>query len=40
MTNEDLWSKVAQPGRLNDQQHIEMMNKLLRAYASEVSNKK
>ena len=39
MTNEVLWSKVAKPGRLNDAEHIELMNKLFRAYASEVSNK-
>ncbi len=40
MTNEQLWSKVAKPGRLDDQQHIELMNKLFRAYASEVSSNK
>ena len=33
MTNEDLWSKVSTEGTLTDSQHIEMMNKLLRAYA-------
>ncbi len=33
MTNEELWSKVAQPGTLTDAEHIEMLNKLLRTYA-------
>lgn len=36
MTNEELWSKVAQPGRLNDAQHIELMNKMFRTYADSV----
>ena len=40
MSNAELWNKVATPGRLNDQQHIELMNKLFRAYASDLSNKK
>ncbi|MFQ5890313.1 MAG: cytochrome C [Gemmatimonadota bacterium] len=30
MTNERLWSKFATPGRLTDEQHIELMNRLLR----------
>ncbi len=34
MSNAELWAKVATPGRLNDQQHIEMLNKVLRAYAA------
>ena len=33
MTNEELWNKVATEGRLNDEQHIELMNKLFKAYA-------
>jgi predicted Fe-S protein YdhL (DUF1289 family) len=33
MTNAELWSKVAQPGRLLNQEHIELMNRLLRAEA-------
>jgi len=33
MTNAELWSKVAEPGTLNDQEHIEMLNKLLKNYA-------
>jgi hypothetical protein len=32
MTSEALWAKVAEPGRLDDAQHIEKMNELLRAY--------
>jgi len=34
MTNEALWSKVAQPGTLTDNEHIEMLNKLLKTYAA------
>ncbi len=34
MTNTELWAKVSTPGRLNDQQHIEMLNKLLKSYAA------
>ncbi|MGB5762358.1 MAG: hypothetical protein WBM58_07385 [Sedimenticolaceae bacterium] len=34
MTNEALWSKVAQPGTLTDSEHIEMLNKLLKTYAA------
>ncbi len=30
MTNEELWSKFAEPGRLTDAEHIELMNRLLR----------
>ena len=33
MTNEALWSKVAQPGQLTDEAHIELMNKMFKAYA-------
>jgi len=33
MTNAELWNKVSTPGTLTDQQHIEMLNKLLRTYA-------
>ena len=35
MTNADLWAKVSEPGSLNDAEHIELMNKLLKAYASQ-----
>ncbi|MDH3634528.1 MAG: cytochrome C [Gammaproteobacteria bacterium] len=35
MTNADLWSKVSEPGRLTDAQHIELMNKMLQAYSKE-----
>ena len=34
MTNEQLWSKVSTDGQLNDQQHIELMNKLLKEFAA------
>ena len=33
MSNAELWAKVAQPGQLNDAQHIELMNKMFKAYA-------
>ncbi len=33
MTNAELWAKVSEPGTLNDAEHIEMLNKLLRSYA-------
>ena len=33
MTNEELWNKVSTPGRLNDEQHIELMNKLLKSFS-------
>jgi hypothetical protein len=32
MKNEELWSAVSTPGRLNDEQHIEHMNKLLQEF--------
>ena len=35
MTNVELWSKVSEPGRLTDEQHIELMNKMLQAYSKE-----
>ena len=34
MTNDELWSKVSKEGRLNDAEHIELMNKLLREFAA------
>jgi hypothetical protein len=40
MTNEKLWALVATPGALNDQQHIELMNKLFRAHAAEQGKAK
>ena len=33
MSNAELWAKVATPGQLNDAQHIELMNKMFKAYA-------
>ena len=39
MTNAELWSKVAEPGQLNDEQHIELMNKMFKAYADSVKTK-
>ena len=33
MSNEELWGKVSTAGRLNDVQHIELMNKMFKAYA-------
>ena len=33
MSNAELWNKIATPGQLNDQQHIELMNKMLKAYS-------
>ena len=33
MTNAELWEKVSTPGTLNDQEHIEMLNRLLKSYA-------
>ncbi len=32
MTNAELWSKVNTPGRLNDEQHIELMNRMFQEY--------
>ena len=34
MTNAELWSKVSTEGQLNDEQHIELMNKMFKAYAA------
>ena len=39
MTNEQLWGKVAQKGRLNDKQHTELMNKMFKAYAATKDKK-
>lgn len=33
MSNEELWSKVAKPGALSDEQHIELMNEMFKLYA-------
>jgi len=38
MSNDELWSKVSTPGQLNDEQHIELMNKMFKAYV-ELQNK-
>ncbi len=35
MTNADLWSKVSEPGSLTDAEHIELMNKMLKAYSKQ-----
>ncbi len=35
MTNAELWEKVAEPGRLNDAQHIELMKKMFNSYATD-----
>ena len=32
MPKRDLWSAVSEPGRLGDEEHIELMNKMFRAY--------
>jgi hypothetical protein len=34
MTNAELWAKVSTPGVLNDNEHIEMLNRLLKTYAA------
>jgi len=39
MSNEELWNKVSTPGSLNDQQHIEMLNKLFKEYAKSKDKK-
>ena len=36
MSNTELWNKVATPGQLNDAQHIELMNKMFKAYADKM----
>jgi hypothetical protein len=38
MTNAELWAKVAEEGQLNNEQHLELMNKMLKAY-SETTGK-
>ena len=35
MTNAQLWSKVSEKGSLNDAEHIELMNKMLKEYAKQ-----
>ncbi len=39
MSNAELWDKVSTPGSVTDNQHIEVMNKLLKAYAEQMSKK-
>jgi len=39
MTDEDFWAAVSTPGRLNDQQHIELMGKMIKAYAADKGKK-
>ncbi len=34
MTNDQLWQKVSEPGTLTDEQHIELMNKMLQSFAA------
>ena len=36
MSNEDLWKSVSTDGQLNDAQHIELMNKMFKAYADSM----
>jgi hypothetical protein len=38
MSNKEIWSKVSEAGRLNDSEHIELMNKMLKAYAEKKDN--
>jgi len=38
MSNNEIWSKVSEAGRLNDSEHIELMNKMLKAYAEKKDN--
>ena len=33
MTNDQIWNKVSEAGQLNDKEHIELMNKMIKAYA-------
>lgn len=33
MTNQELWKKVSTPGQITDAQHIELMNKMLKAFS-------
>jgi hypothetical protein len=33
MSNEELWSKVSEPGALSDEQHMELMNEMFKLYA-------
>ncbi len=35
MTNEELWGKASKPGSLTDEQHIELMNDMFRAYVNQ-----
>jgi hypothetical protein len=39
MTDKDFWAAVSEPGRLNDQQHIDLMNKMIKAYAEQKGKK-
>ena len=36
MRNQDLWSKVSEPGWLNNEAHQKLMNRMLRAYAEQA----
>ena len=38
MSNNQIWNKVSETGQLNDNQHIELMNKMLKAYAEVKDN--
>lgn len=40
MSNEELWGKVSTEGRLNDAEHIELMNQMLQAMAKAAKAKK
>ncbi|MFV2061528.1 MAG: cytochrome C, partial [Gammaproteobacteria bacterium] len=39
MGNDKLWEKVSTEGQITDKQHIELMNKMLKAYAESKSSK-
>ena len=34
MTNDGLWSAVSTPGTLSDDEHVELLNRLLKNYAN------
>jgi hypothetical protein len=36
MTNAELWAKVSEEGQLNNEQHLELMNQMLKAYAEQT----
>jgi len=40
MSNAELWAKVANEGQLNNEQHIELMNAMFKAYTESKESKK